>query len=602
MALDVDKVVAKVKFLRTRSQERDERADRVLLTRQGKITQIFPDFFPENVDVSVVANFIDIVARDLSEVMAPLPSINCSAANMSDERARKFADTRTRIASNYFIHSDMSAHMYNFADRYLTYGFAAFVIELDEEGGLPRIRVEDSYKSYPEYDRYGRCVSFSRLYKITLGELIAQFPEHETELTKVKMNGVKDALDTQYELVRYYDKDQSIIYIPQREDYVVSTDKNPIGKMMVIVAQRPSIDDQARGQFDDVLGIQVLRNRFAMLALEVLEKAVAAPTVLPTDVQDIQFGADAIIRTNNPAGVKKVDITLPPGAFAESANLSQEMQTGARYPQGRTGNVNASVITGQGVQALMGAFDTQVKSFQTIVSNTLRDVIKICFMVDEKVYNKKKTIRGVDAGAPFAIDYTPKIDIAGDYSAEVHYGMLAGLNPAQGLVFVLQAMQGGLLSEDTGMRELPFNVDVTIEQEKIEIEKMRKSLLSAFEMSAQAIPQMIAQGQDPGPIIYKISTVIEGRKGGQSIETISKELFKPIPPPEPQDVSQGGQQEPQQVPQGEPNMLGQTPEQQQGQGVQIQQPKSPNIQELISRIASSGKAGATLTSHDRIKQ
>ena len=111
---------------------------------------------------------------------------------------------------------------------------------------------------------------------------------------------------------------------------------------MVLVAQRPSIDGEPRGQFDDVLGIQMLRNRFAMLALEVLEKAIGAPTILPLDVQDLQFGADSIIRTNNPAGARKMEIVIPAGAFQESASLSQEMQTGARYPQGRTGNVNAS--------------------------------------------------------------------------------------------------------------------------------------------------------------------------------------------------------------------------------------------------------------------
>lgn len=600
MALDIDKIVAKVAALRHRASERDARADRVLLTRQGKITQVYPDFFPEGVDVSVVANFIDIVARDLSEVMAPLPSINCSAANMADEKARKFADTRTRIAANYFINSDMSAHMYNFADRYLTYGFAAFVVELDKEGGLPRIRVEDSYRSYPEFDRYGRCVSFTRTYEITLGELISQFPEHEVALTKPTNNGKKDSLDTIFELVRYYDKDQSVIYIPQKQNLAVSTAKNPIGKMMVVVAQRPSIDGVPRGQFDDVLGIQVLRNRFAMLALEVLEKAVSSPTVLPLDVQDLQFGADAVIRTNNPAGVKKVDITLPPGAFAESANLSQEMQTGARYPQGRTGNVNASVITGQGVQALMGAFDTQVKSFQTIVANTLREVIAVCFKVDEKVYNKTKTIRGVDAGAPFAIDYLPKKDIAGDHSVEVRYGMLAGLNPAQGLVFILQAMQGNLLSEDTAMRELPFNVNVTIEQEKIEIEKMRKSLLQSFEMSAQSIPQMIAQGQDPSSIIYKISTVIAERRGGKSIEDVAKELFKPAPPPAPEATEPGESTDTsaEEQQQGEPNMLGQMPGAQDQGGQAPATP--PNIQEIVARIASSGKSGASVTTRNRL--
>ena len=593
MALEQEAIVAKVKALRDRSADRDDRASKVLLTRQGKITQVYPDFFPDNVDMSVVANFVDIVARDLSEVMAPLPSINCAAANMADEKARKFADTRTRIAANYFIHSDMSAHMYNFADRYLTYGFAAFVIELDQDGGLPRIRVEDSYKSYPEFDRYGRCVSFARIYEITLGELAAQFPEHKDALTKPNKNGMKDALTTIVEMVRYYDKDQSVIYIPNKDNLALSVTKNPIGKMMVVVAQRPSIDGIARGQFDDVLGIQVLRNRFAMLALEVVEKAVSAPTVLPMDVQDIQFGADAIIRTNNPAGVKKVDISLPQGAFAETASLSQELQTGARYPQGRTGNVNASVITGQGVQALMGAFDTQVKSFQTIVSNTLREVLGICFQVDEKVYNKKKTIRGVDAGAPFAIEYLPKKDIAGDYSVEVRYGMLAGLNPAQGLVFILQAMQGNLLSEDTAMRELPFNVNVTVEQEKIEIEKMRKSLLQAFEMSAQSIPQMIAQGQDPSSIIYKISTVIAERKGGKSIEDVAIELFK-APHPQEEPIP-GDQQAPQQdQQQSEPNMMGAQPGGDQGQQQQRQAP--PDIQQLITNMASDGKSSSSIRS------
>ena len=595
MALNQEGVVAKVTALRDRAQERDTRQDRVLLVRQGKITQIYPDFFPDGVDTSVVANFCDIVAKDLSEVMAPLPSINCSAANMGDDKARKFADTRTRIASNYFINSDMSAHMYNFADRYLTYGFAAFVVELDKEGGLPRIRVEDSYKSYPEFDRYGRCVSFAKLYEITLGELIAQFPEHADALTKPNKNGQKDALSTMFELVRYYDKDQSVIYIPQKENLTVSVTPNPIGKMMVVVAQRPSIDGVPRGQFDDVLGIQVLRNRFAMLALEVVEKAVSAPLILPLDVQDLQLGADAILRTNNPAGVKKVDITLPQGAFAETANLSQELQTGARYPQSRTGNVNASVITGQGVQALMGAFDTQVKSFQTIVATTLREVIGVCFKVDEKVYNKKKTIRGVDAGAPFSIDYIPRKDIAGDHSVEVRYGMLAGLNPAQGLVFILQAMQGDLLSGDTAMRELPFNVDVTIEQEKIEVEKMRKSLLSAFEQSALSIPQMIAQGQDPSPIIWKIASVITERKGGKSIEEVAKDLFKAPPPPAPDadGQDQEGQQDQQQEPQGPPNMLGQQPGGDQGQQ---QRQAPPDIQQLITNMSSNGQTASSVRS------
>ena len=133
MALTIEQVALRVESLRYRATERDAKAGDVLAVRQGKISEVYPDFFPDGVDANVVANFIDVVARDLSEVMAPLPTVNCSAANAVNDKARKFADKRTRIASNYFVNSDLSVHMYTGADYYITYGFTPFIIEIDEE-------------------------------------------------------------------------------------------------------------------------------------------------------------------------------------------------------------------------------------------------------------------------------------------------------------------------------------------------------------------------------------------------------------------------------------------------------------------------------------
>ena len=114
--LSFEQVTAKVDALRARAADRDARQQDVLAVRKGNISSVYPDFFPDGIDANVVANFIDIVARDLSEVMAPLPAVNCSAANQVSDRARTFADKRTRIASNYFVHSDLQVHMYTGAD------------------------------------------------------------------------------------------------------------------------------------------------------------------------------------------------------------------------------------------------------------------------------------------------------------------------------------------------------------------------------------------------------------------------------------------------------------------------------------------------------
>jgi hypothetical protein len=424
---------------------------------------------------------------------------------------------------------------------------------------------------------------------MTLGELVTQFPEFERQL--LGGQGYKQDLNNEVELIRYYDKDQSIIYLPTRQDLVLSKVKNPLGKMMIVVARKPSVDGELRGQFDDVLGIQLLRNRFALLAMEAAEKSVQAPIVLPQDVQELQLGGDAVIRTANPAGVRRVELTLPQGAFTEQTLLNQELRVGTRYPESRTGNIDASIVTGQGVQALMGAFDTQVKSAQAIFASSLRDIISLCFEVDELIYPEEKTIRGVDSGSPYEITYKPAKDIKGDYSADVRYGMLAGLNPAQGLIFMLQALGGKLISRDMAMRELPFTVNVTQELEKIEIEDMRAALLGSLTAYTQAIPQMATQGQDASEVVRKIAAVIKARQKGQALEDAIEATFAPqqqVPPAgAPQMVEQMSP-----APEGVPAGGAIAPE---GEAA-IEAPPAapPDIMSILSSLSGSGEANASV--------
>jgi hypothetical protein len=574
--LSVSQISARVESLRSRSVDRDRRQLDVLAVRKGQISQVYPEFFPEGVDANVVANFIDIVARDLSEVMAPLPAVNCSAANQVSDRARVFADKRTRIATNYFSNSDLQVQMYQGADQYITFGFVPFIIELDEEAGLPRIRIESPIGAYPEFDRYGRCIAFAKKYSLTLAELVAQYPEFEIQL--LGADRYEQNLDARIDLIRYYDKEQSTIFIPSRNNLVLSQAKNPLGKMQVVVAKRPSLDGEMRGQFDDVLGIQLLRNRFALLAMEAAEKSVQAPIVVPGDVQELQLGGDAIIRTNNPAGVRRVDLNIPAGAFTEQQVLLNELRTGTRYPESRTGNIDASIVTGQGVQALMGGFDTQVKSAQAIFASALKDVISICFEMDEKLFNFVKTIRGVDAGSPYSLEYTPSKDIKADYTADVRYGMLAGLNPAQGLIFMLQALGGKLISKDMAMRELPFGINVTQEQEKIEVEEMRNALVGSLQAYTQAIPQLAASGGDATDIVKKIAQVIKARQKGISIEDAIEDIFAPELPP-------AGAQMVEQTSPAPAGPVGGLPPQQPEQG--------GGLQSLLSSLSSGGRASAS---------
>jgi hypothetical protein len=359
------------------------------------------------------------------------------------------------------------------------------------------------------------------------------------------------------EMIRYTDADVTVLYLPTRNNLILNAASNPLGKMNVFVARRPSLDNETRGQFDDVLYVQLARARFANLAMEAAEKSIQAPLVVPSDVVDMPMGPDAIIRTASPAGVGRVRLDVPAAAFQEQAALQSELRLGARYPEGRTGTIDASIITGQGVQALLGAFDSQIKAGQTILSEVFEDVIRTCFEMDELLFDKEKSVKGIAQGTPYELKYKPSKDIKGDTSIEVRYGLMAGLDPSRALIFSLQALGASLVSKDFIRRELPWNVNVSMEDQQIEIEKMRENLSAAITATAQAIPAMAAQGQNPTALIQKIADVIERRRKGETIEAAALAVFETEQPPQAEMTPPGTQgpveQSPSPVTPGQPS-------------------------------------------------
>lgn len=528
---DIQQIAARVKQLREKARERDSRWADVLEVRKGNINKVFPGLFPDDYPKPMVANFIDIAARDVSEVIAPLPAFNCSATNSVSDRARQKADKRTMIAAGYRDQSRLQTQMFTGADRYVTFGVLPILVEIDYERKTPVINIDDPIGAYPDFDRFGRLVSYTKRYTKTVADLVREFPEHESVI-RGRYNTTND--QTRMDMYRYHDKETTLLFLSERNNFVLAETPNPIGKIMAVMAVRPGIDSDTefRGQFDDILWVQVARSRFATLSLEAAQKSVQAPYALPADVNVMEIGPDATIRSASPEKIRRVDLNVPPGLFQESAALDQELRVGGRYPEGRLGNMSGSIVTGRGVEALMGGFDTQVKTAQTVFAEALTQVMGLCFEVDEKIFkNVRKTVRGMDAGAPFEVEYTPSKDIAGEYVVDVTYGLMAGLNPNQALVFGLQARGDQLISRDFLRRQMPWEINVTMEEQKIEVEKMRDSLLAAVSGLAQSLPALVQSGQDPSQFIGKLAAIIDGRLKGDSIESIVASVFAPEPPP-----------------------------------------------------------------------
>lgn len=534
--------------IKARNGERDSRMQNVLAVRQGRMRDVYPDLFPEGpFDRGIVANMVDVAARDLAEVLAPLPAFNCSSAKMTNDTARAFAEKRTRIVNGYINFSGLQNQLYTAADRYFTYGFVPSIVEIDSDDRMPRIRFLDSIGAYPVFNRWGIIsAGFFSFFK-SRDELMAMYPHTQGVLRTP--SGGNDLI----EVVRYHDKHVDMLFMPSKEGMVLESAKNPVGECLLEWTKRPGVDDESHGQFDDVLAVQVAKARFALLSLEAAQKSVQAPIVLPPDAQEMSFGPDSIIRTNNGDRVRRVPIEVPQAAFAQQGVLDQELRQGSRYPNARNGEIDGSVVTGRGVQALMSGFDTQVRTGQSMFAYTMERLIRKALMVDEKLFGKyEKTIRGNADGTPYEIKYRPDKDIKGDYTVDVQYGLMAGLDPNRALVFGLQARGDKLISRDFLRRQMPFALNASEEEQQVDIEEMRDALKQAVAGYAQAIPILAQNGQDPGEILSRLSTIILGRQKGMPIEKIVSEAFAPEPVPAPPGVEQLGEENPEAMMQGAP--------------------------------------------------
>jgi len=578
VAIDINELGVKVRKLRDRFHTRDSRWADLMAIRQGDIQQVFPGMFSEEYPKPMVANFIDVAARDVAEVIAPLPAFNCDTTDAISDRARKRADKRTMIVAGYRDSCNLQTMMYSGADRYLTFGMLAFIVEPDWENNRPMIRIDNPINSYPEFDRFGKLLSYTKRYQKSVRELCNDFPELEGQiLTKYENRNSERML----EVYRYQDKNELVLFIPERNNLVLERAANLLDELPIALAIRPGVDsdENQRGQFDDIMWVQVARARMATFQLEAAQKSVQAPFALPSDVNVIEIGPDATIRSANPEKIRRVSLDIPNGIFQETGELDQELRVGSRYPQGRLGQQSGSIVTGRGVEALMGGFDTQVKTAQAVFAETFRHVMRLCFKMDEKLFGDvEKEVRGVTAGAPYEITYTPKKDIAGDYWCDVSYGMMAGLDPNRALVFGLQARGDKLISRDFLRRQMPWDMNVTQEEEKVEVEELRDALMQAVTSYANAIPTLALQGQDPSKALMAIASAIKGRMNGDNIEDVLSEAFaQQVSPPVAAASAQG------QAPGGEPTQPGAP------QGMPPAPQGQPSaLQNLLAGLSSSG--------------
>ncbi|WP_158274543.1 hypothetical protein [Cellulomonas sp. WB94] len=511
--------------------DRDRHMAEVRAVRKGDFDKVAPGAFNEDWPRPIVANMINTIAQHAAAALSPLPTITCSSPSMTSDAARTRADRRTKIANGYYKASGVELQRQTSCDQFFTYGLMVASVEPDWDEQGPAVIYENPIGFYPVWDRRGRTVKVVREFTRRVVELAVEYPHLAPTLNKkiIGVNG-RDVAAT-IRVVKYVDKDRIVMYAPDMGGLVFTDMANPLGRCPYVCTKKPNLDEEQQGTFDDLIWVQIARHFMQMLAVEAAAEAVEAPIVVPNDVVDVPVGANAIIRTATPGGVGRVRLDVPAQVWASIDHLKQEMQYGAIAPEALGGSIDASVVTGRGVQELMAGYSQQIAMCQGTIARHDEQVLALCFEMDEKFWPEAvKSIRGRLSGAQYQITYTPSKDIAGDYTVDAIYGGVKGLDPNRGLVWLLQNLGGGIVSKDYVRRNADADINPSEEESKIQLEQMRDTLAQAMSAYGQSMPALVQQGQDPSEIVSRIVQVTRGLQKGQSFEDILEKVF---PPPAP---------------------------------------------------------------------
>lgn len=579
-----------VNRIRNNNGARDSRMKAIHLVRSNRANQVFQGLFPSDWPQPIIANFIDVVAKDTAEMVGVLPTLTSAGDSILDESKRSRQDKKTRIINYLAYASRLGIRLVTAADRLSSYGFVPFRVEPNYTDNRPHVHVDDSLGAYYEKDRFGELAVYARYGLKRASELAYLYPEHRSKI--IKDDAWATGSEEWLEVITYYDKNRTILFLPKRNNLILDEYANPISRIPVRIAELPSVDDMARGQFDDVLWVYAAKARLALFSIEATQKAVEAPIALPNDVQEFAFGPDAILRSQNPQQIRRVPLELPQSAMIENKVLDEELRFGARFPDGRAGQTDASVVTGRGMQALMGGFDARIKTAQAMLGEALGEALSLALEMDEVIWGgeTKEAFASVN-GVTFDLKYDPAKDLKGDWSVTHEYGAIAGLDPNRALVWGLQALGAGLVSKSFIQRSLPVNINVTEEQKVIDIEKLRESALMSIQSYAQALPQMATQGQDPSQVVKVIGDLIAARKKGTPIEKAIEDAFAPTPALQAtrSQSSPGTMQEDPAASMADQMGVGT----QGGGGVNVPQQQPQGLQQLLAGLTASGQPSMT---------
>ena len=239
------------------------------------------------------------------------------------------------------------------------------------------------------------------------------------------------------------------------------------------------------GQFDDQITFMVAISQLISMKLAHAERLVYPVTWVRGHEGTVKIGPH-VLNKLGPTG--DMGQLTPPTTMQVDRDI-QILESFSRVlnrnPEVRQGEVDSkgAYISAKTLEQLSEAIDTVIGRHWDIISVGLQKIIRLCFMMDEKLWpNEEKQLRFNVKGKNINDSYIPSVDIAGRHHINVDYGF--GVGGYQGFLQNVQAMDAKLLPRKRVIEEMPGVTDVDATLRAIELESMDEAGQAMFQQLA----------------------------------------------------------------------------------------------------------------------
>lgn len=371
--------------------------------------------------------------------------------------------------------------------------------------------------------------------RVTLGWLKQRYPTQAARLYKGPSNEQgSHPLDTQFDLLEYNDEHETVLVVcgsrgvprgryQDPSDGVTSVEElertpNLAGVCLAVVPGRITLN-RLMGHFDQIIGMFLAQARMTAYENIAIQKhifpelwAVSHPNA-PTAARIIRVADGKQGQIGEIEGGTIMPIQVQPGPMASQAidRLERAQRVQASIPSDWGGESGSNIRTAKrGNEVMASATDPTLAELQTILAEATEAEVARAIAVEKSYFGSfqvsfHQSRKGKNVGETFSPNELFDTDFC-----IVQYSM-PGVDAAGIPIELGQRTQTGILSVDTARRLDPMVDDPEHEASQVEVEGLRRALLSGLEAKAQ-------QGAlDP----HELALIIKlknGKGGGQELE------------------------------------------------------------------------------------